>query len=47
MTWLRAALFNLAFYLWTLAIGVLALPLVLAPRRVVMGFGRFWSAATL
>src|SRR5262249_49184698 len=47
VTWLRAALFNAAFYLWPLAIGVLALPLVLAPRRVVMVFGRAWSASTL
>jgi 1-acyl-sn-glycerol-3-phosphate acyltransferase len=47
MIWARAALFNLAFYLWTIGIGILALPLMLAPRRVVMTFGTFWSAVTL
>jgi 1-acyl-sn-glycerol-3-phosphate acyltransferase len=47
MTRLRAALFNLGFYTWTLLLGVLALPLLLAPWRVIMRFGRFWSAVTL
>ena len=47
MTALRAALFNLGFYLWTLVAGVAGLPLLLAPRHVAMAFGRFWSAGTL
>jgi 1-acyl-sn-glycerol-3-phosphate acyltransferase len=47
MTWLRAALFNAAFFLWTLFLGVLGLPMVAAPRRATMAFGRFWSASTL
>ncbi len=47
MTLLRAFLFNLAFALWTLFLGIVALPLLLAPRRTVMRFGRFWSASTL
>jgi 1-acyl-sn-glycerol-3-phosphate acyltransferase len=47
MTWLRAALFNAAFALWTLSLGIVALPMLLAPRRAVMAFGRFWSAVTL
>jgi 1-acyl-sn-glycerol-3-phosphate acyltransferase len=47
MTGFRAALFNLGFYLWTLVLGIVGLPLLLAPWRVIMRFGRFWSAATL
>jgi 1-acyl-sn-glycerol-3-phosphate acyltransferase len=47
MSWARATLFNLAFYLWTAGIGILGLPLLLAPRRWVMAFGTFWSAMTL
>jgi 1-acyl-sn-glycerol-3-phosphate acyltransferase len=47
MTLLRAILFNLAFYLWTGFIGIVGLPVLLAPRRVVMRFGRMWSAVTL
>jgi 1-acyl-sn-glycerol-3-phosphate acyltransferase len=47
MSSVRALLFNLAFYLWTAVIGLCALPLLLAPRRVVMRFGTMWSAVTL
>ena len=47
MTLFRALLFNFAFALWTLFLGIVALPLLLAPRRTVMRFGRFWSAGTL
>jgi 1-acyl-sn-glycerol-3-phosphate acyltransferase len=47
MTLLRALLFNLAFYLWTGFMGVVGLPVLAAPRRVVMRFGRLWSAVTL
>ena len=43
----KAAAFNLVFVLWTLLIGTLALPLLLAPRRVAMGFGRFWAQSVL
>jgi len=43
----RALLFNLAFYLWTAAIGLYGLPVLLAPRRVVMRFGTMWSTVTL
>jgi len=45
--WLRAALFNLAFYLWTAGIGLLGLPFLLAPRRLVMSFGTLWSKVSL
>jgi 1-acyl-sn-glycerol-3-phosphate acyltransferase len=47
MTLLRALLFNLAFYLWTGFMGIVGLPVLAAPRRVVMRFGRLWSAVTL
>lgn len=47
MTWLRALGFNLAFVAVTAVLGVLGLPMLLAPRRWVMQFGRFWAAAVL
>jgi 1-acyl-sn-glycerol-3-phosphate acyltransferase len=40
---LRALLFNIAFYLWTAAYGIFGLPFMLAPRRRVMQFGTLWS----
>ena len=43
----RSLLFNLAFYGWTALLGVLALPMVLAPRRAVMRFGSWWSGTVL
>jgi len=47
MSWLRAFAFNLAWVAATLAIGVVGLPLLLAPRRVVMAVGRFWARIVL
>ena len=47
MTWLRALGFNLAFVSVTVLLGVLGLPMLLAPRRLVMQFGRFWAATVL
>jgi len=47
MSWLRALLFNIAFFGVTALLGVAALPLLLAPRRVVMAFGRFWARCVL
>src|SRR5581483_7821010 len=44
---LRSLLFNCGFFLVTAALGVLALPLLLAPRPVVMRFGRFWAHSVL
>lgn len=43
MTLVRAVLFNLAFYLWTALYGLVGLPLLVAPWRVIMAYGRFWS----
>jgi 1-acyl-sn-glycerol-3-phosphate acyltransferase len=39
--------FNIAWILATLLIGVAGLPLLLAPRRIVMMFGRFWAQVVL
>jgi 1-acyl-sn-glycerol-3-phosphate acyltransferase len=47
MIWLRAFGFNLAFFGVTLLLGLAALPLLLAPRRTVMRFGRFWAQCVL
>ena len=43
----RSLLFNLAFYLWTAVLGVIALPVLLAPRRCSMWLGRWWSGTVL
>jgi 1-acyl-sn-glycerol-3-phosphate acyltransferase len=47
VAWLRALAFNLAFFMVTALLGIIALPLLLAPRRRVMAFGRFWAASVL
>jgi 1-acyl-sn-glycerol-3-phosphate acyltransferase len=44
---LRSLAFNSGFFLLTAVLGVLALPLLPAPRRVVMRFGRFWARSVL
>lgn len=44
---LRSLLFNVGFYLWTLVIGLYGAPLLLAPRRYVMEFGRLWASGAL
>lgn len=43
----RSVLFNLVFYLWTALLGVVALPVLLAPRRCSMRLGRWWSGTVL
>lgn len=43
MSWARAVAFNFALVAWTLIAGAVGLPLLLAPRKTVMRFGRFWS----
>jgi 1-acyl-sn-glycerol-3-phosphate acyltransferase len=40
---LRSVAFNLAFCVWTAALGVLGLPVLLLPRKAAMALGRFWS----
>jgi 1-acyl-sn-glycerol-3-phosphate acyltransferase len=44
---LRSLLFQLAFALWTTALGIAFLPLLLAPPLWMMRLGTFWSAGTL
>jgi 1-acyl-sn-glycerol-3-phosphate acyltransferase len=44
---LRALAFNLAFFAMTALLGIVALPLLAAPRRRVMQFGRFWAKSVL
>ena len=39
----RSILFNLALWLWTGALVVAALPLLLAPRKAMVGLGRLWQ----
>jgi 1-acyl-sn-glycerol-3-phosphate acyltransferase len=47
MSRLRALAFNIAFFGVTAVLGVAALPLLLAPRRTAMRFGRFWAQCVL
>jgi 1-acyl-sn-glycerol-3-phosphate acyltransferase len=47
VTVLRSLVFNLVFYAWTAFLAILALPMVLAPRAVVMRLGRWWSRTVL
>jgi 1-acyl-sn-glycerol-3-phosphate acyltransferase len=47
MSWLRALAFNLAVFGLTLLMGIVALPMLLAPRTWVMRFGRFWAWCVL
>ena len=47
MRWLRALAFNGAFVAVTALMGVVGLPVLLAPRRWVMRFGRFWARCVL
>ena len=45
MTLLRAALFNVAFFIMTLVLAVLYLPLLLAPPLWMMAAARAWIHA--
>jgi 1-acyl-sn-glycerol-3-phosphate acyltransferase len=47
MSWARALVFNLVFFVWTVILGVLGLPFLAAPRAVTMRFGRFWASSVL
>jgi 1-acyl-sn-glycerol-3-phosphate acyltransferase len=44
---LRAAVFNLAFYLSCLVIGVAVLPGIVLPRGFMLGVGKYWSTYSL
>ena len=43
MTWLRSLLFNLAFWLLTLILGLISLPLLLGPRQWLIPLMRFYA----
>lgn len=47
MTIVRAALFNVAFFVLTLALAILYLPLLLAPPLTMMAAARVWIRAVL
>ncbi len=47
MSRLRALAFYVAFFGVTALLGVVGLPLLLAPRGWVMSFGRFWAGCVL
>ncbi len=47
MIGLRSLLFQIAFYLWTAALSLPFLPLLLAPRAWMMRCGTFWSKGVL
>ncbi|MGA8550634.1 MAG: 1-acyl-sn-glycerol-3-phosphate acyltransferase, partial [Stellaceae bacterium] len=47
MSWARALAFNIAFFAWTVVVGTIGLPLLLAPRATVMRFGRSWAKGVL
>lgn len=46
MTAIRALLFNLLFFGWTAVLGVLAIPLLLAPRGATVWLSRYWGRCT-
>jgi 1-acyl-sn-glycerol-3-phosphate acyltransferase len=47
MTWLRSALFNAFFFVFSAAYAVLLLPLLLAPRRWLLQCVRLWAGLVL
>lgn len=47
MTALRAFIFNTLYLLWTAAMHIICLPLLLAPASVVHAAGRIWIAGSL
>ena len=47
MSWARALAFNFALLAWTLVLGTVGLPFLLAPRAAAMAFGRFWARGVL
>ncbi|MFA5122248.1 lysophospholipid acyltransferase family protein [Zavarzinia sp.] len=43
LLWLRSALFNLFFYVWTVAVAIVMLPTMALPRGAAAFAGRFWA----
>ncbi len=47
MTALRAFVFNILYLLWSVAMHIICLPLLLAPARVILAAARLWIAGAL
>jgi 1-acyl-sn-glycerol-3-phosphate acyltransferase len=47
LAFLRSLAYQTVFMIWTVTLGISALPLLLGPRRGVMIFGTFWSRGVL
>jgi 1-acyl-sn-glycerol-3-phosphate acyltransferase len=47
VSWIKAFAFNFTFFAWTVILGTLGLPFLLAPRAAAMAFGRFWAQGAL
>jgi len=47
MTFLRSLAFNVAFFAWSIGMNLLALPLLVAPRTWLTGFGQAWLRGVL
>jgi 1-acyl-sn-glycerol-3-phosphate acyltransferase len=47
MSWARAFVFNCALVAWTIVLGIIGLPVLLAPRPAAMAFGRCWARGVL
>jgi 1-acyl-sn-glycerol-3-phosphate acyltransferase len=45
--WLRSFAFNVGWYLGSAVIAIVGMPLLLAPRRWVVGWARLWTAFVL
>jgi 1-acyl-sn-glycerol-3-phosphate acyltransferase len=43
---LRSLAFNLGFWAWTVVLAIVGMPLLLLPRRFIIGYARFWMAGT-
>lgn len=47
MTWIRSAIFNVAFFGWTTIVVVCALPVMVLPERAMVAYARGWSRSVL
>jgi 1-acyl-sn-glycerol-3-phosphate acyltransferase len=47
VTWARAFLFNVGFWVWTICLGTLALPVLVLPPRCAGRLGRIWARGIL
>lgn len=47
MTWIRSAIFNVAFFAWTTIVVIVAVPLLAFPQKVMVAYARCWSWSVL